>query len=184
MHLDSAGGRDEAVGPAMWGCDCEHRPDHPPARADLPLVTRLAQSVSAGAMGRPHPPAHGLGPQSLAPSVVAAKAWGAPSVGGVAMGFPCQDISVVGQHLGLDGSRSSLVFEALRLRRAAPSPLHPPAHPGCRRSLSTNTGTRRAHDADLYADLHVDLHADLCVGLQADLHADLSSDAHADLNVD
>ena len=31
------------------------------------------------------------------------------------MGFPCQGISVVGQHLGLDGSRSSLVFEALRL---------------------------------------------------------------------
>ena len=31
------------------------------------------------------------------------------------MGFPCQDISVVGRHLGLDGSRSSLVFEALRL---------------------------------------------------------------------
>ena len=36
-------------------------------------------------------------------------------VDGIVMGFPCQDISVVGQHLGLDGSRSSLVFEALRL---------------------------------------------------------------------
>ena len=36
-------------------------------------------------------------------------------VDGNVMGFPCQDISVVGRHLGLDGSRSSLVFEALRL---------------------------------------------------------------------
>ena len=33
-------------------------------------------------------------------------------VDGNVMGSPCQDISVVGQHLGLDGSRSSLVFEA------------------------------------------------------------------------
>ena len=112
-----------------------------------------------------------------------ADALGAKWTGNV-MDFPCQDISVVGQHLGLDGSRSSLVFEALRLRRAAASPLHLPAHPGCRRSLNTKKGARRAHDADLYADLHVDLHADLCVDLQADLHVDLSSDAHADLNVD
>ena len=36
-------------------------------------------------------------------------------VDGIVMGFPCQDISVAGQRFGLDGSRSSLVFEALRL---------------------------------------------------------------------
>ncbi len=36
-------------------------------------------------------------------------------VDGIVMGFPCQDISVAGQRLGFDGSRSSLVFEALRL---------------------------------------------------------------------
>ena len=36
-------------------------------------------------------------------------------VDGIVMGFPCQDISLAGRHLGLDGSRSSLVFEALRL---------------------------------------------------------------------
>ena len=25
-------GDDPEVGPAMWGCDCEHRPDHPPGQ--------------------------------------------------------------------------------------------------------------------------------------------------------
>ena len=34
---------------------------------------------------------------------------------GIVMGWPCQDISVAGRHLGFKGSRSSLVFEALRL---------------------------------------------------------------------
>ena len=81
MHVDTAGGRRKEVGPAMWGCECEPQPDPPPARAELPLVTRLAQSVSAGAMGRPHPPAHSLGPKSLVPNVVAANALGALSVG-------------------------------------------------------------------------------------------------------
>ena len=33
-------------------------------------------------------------------------------VDGIVMGFPCQGISLAGRHLGLDGSRSSLVFEA------------------------------------------------------------------------
>eukprot|EP00974_Lingulodinium_polyedra_P035403 3397862-Lingulodinium_polyedra.AAC.1 len=40
-------------------------------------------------------------------------------VAGVVVGFPCQDISIVGQHLGLDGSRGSVVPEALRLRGEA-----------------------------------------------------------------
>jgi len=36
-------------------------------------------------------------------------------VEGIAVGFPCQDISIAGQQCGFEGQRSCLVFEALRL---------------------------------------------------------------------
>ena len=38
-----------------------------------------------------------------------------PTVNGIVGGFPCQDISIAGKGEGLDGERSGLFFEAIRL---------------------------------------------------------------------
>ena len=62
----------------------------------------LAQSVSAGAMGRAQAWCRWVAFLRL-PRRARWVAYQRMRK----MGFPCQDISVVGQHLGLDGSRSS-----------------------------------------------------------------------------
>ena len=56
-----------------------------------------------------------------------------PPVDIITFGSPCQDMSVAGKRSGLDGSRSSLFYEAIRIikemRGALRSPPHPPRHP-------------------------------------------------------
>lgn len=46
------------------------------------------------------------------------KKWDLPEIDLLTAGFPCQDLSVAGKQLGLNGERSSLLYEVLKIRDA------------------------------------------------------------------